>query len=166
MGGPSANGDALTLHFLEHVVHGQQVLIPRAEENNLRVPHYSDTVPWFPIEQILAIAGLFGAIGERHHDFPRNHVTPMRRLAGVPLKPHEQWCYVSSLSKRKIFALHCTETRCVTEGLGNSSLRPGHIDLRRNLVFRNMHFDSPFFDRNSGPVKILRSRAGTRQLRL
>ena len=73
----------------KHVVHYGCVLCLRAEQHDLGVVDDAHAVPGWPVEKVLAAAGLLGAVVVAEDDLAGDHEPPMRGVARVVMKPLE-----------------------------------------------------------------------------
>ena len=84
------------VHGIQHVIHGKGMLTLRAEQNDFGILDRPHTVSGRPIKKVVLLAGVDRAVGVGHHKLPRDHVAPVRRVAGISWRPLE-WCKTPGL---------------------------------------------------------------------
>lgn len=77
------------------------------------------------MEEIVAVAGLLGAVGVGHDDLPRDHVAPARRLAGVVMEPLQQRCDVGARPEAEVFGAKRAHREASPKSAACRAVAPG-----------------------------------------
>ena len=115
------------------------MLALRAEQDDLGVLDRPHAVPGRPVEEVVLLARVDLAVGVRHHELPREHVAPMRRVAGVVLEAFQERRNVSAGAEGEVFASHLAEAGRVAEVACDTCDGAGDIDLGGNLILGYAH---------------------------
>jgi hypothetical protein len=115
------------------------MLALRTEKDELRVLDRAHAVPRRPVKKVAFFASLDFTVDVRHLEFSREHVAPMRSMAGVVLETFQERRNVSTCPQGEILATHLAETSRVTEVCGDTCDGTGDVDLGRNLIFGDTH---------------------------